>query len=350
MPKGSRKHHHHHSDSRRPSRKKWLIIIAAILAYAVVFGCVVVLPKMLDKETEKEDRAGTGAELFRNSITTAYNGKDYVYRESDITNVLLIGVDTDQLSTTVSATSRSNTQADFLVLLVIDRKNATVTPLQLDRDTMTPVHVYGVLGKDTGTRIMQLCLAQGFGKSVGQNCRNTVTAVSDMLLGLPVQHYIVYDMNTINVFNDLLGGVTVQIEDDLSDVSPQMVPGATVTLHGDMAEGYVRARMGVGDGMNRSRMRRQREYLNNAITLAKELLRLDENFTSNLLMNMGDNYQSDMNMAYIVNLINRCSQYTTADFVTFEGEHRIGEDGFMEFHMNEKDMADTVLKLCYLAD
>lgn len=54
-------------------------------------------------------------------------------------------------------------QADFLQLLVIDDVGKTVKRLPIDRDTMTPITVLGVLGNRSGVRTAQLSLSHGFG-------------------------------------------------------------------------------------------------------------------------------------------------------------------------------------------
>ena len=60
--------------------------------------------------------------------------------------------------------------------------------------------------------------------------------------------------------NDMVGGVTVTIEDDFSEVDPTLKMGETVTLMGEHAENYVRQRKEVADGRNESRMQRQSSY------------------------------------------------------------------------------------------
>lgn len=285
--------------------------------------------------------------MFDSAVRYSDNGTEYVYRQSDLTTLLLIGVDRQGLNTGESLTARSNTQADFLLLLVLDRANKTVTPIQIDRDAVVPVNVYGVLGNLTGSREMQICLAQGFGKSLDANCRNTVTAVSGTLLGIPVDHYMVYDLSAINVLNDLLGGVTVTVEDDLTAFDSSLQVGSTVTLHGAQAEIFVRSRMGVGDGMNTSRLRRQRAYMESALIIVSEKSSADSSFIQSMISGMEDNYASDMNRGYVVNLFNRALGYEVKPIRVTDGEHGVGKDGFMECYLNEESIKRMMLEVCF---
>lgn len=339
----SSRHSNHHLHGRK---RKWIILAA--VAYAVLLVAILVLPKVLSKDDRTHtDVPGNGAELFDTAIRYSSNGADYVYRQSDLTTLLLIGVDREGLNKGESLTARSNTQADFLLLLVLDRENKTLTPIQIDRDAIVPVNVYGVLGNLTGTREMQVCLAQGFGKTLDANCRNTSAAVSGMLLGIPIDHYMVYDLSAINVLNDLLGGVTVTVEDDLTELDSALSVGSTVTLHGEQAEIFVRSRMGIGDGTNVSRLRRQRAYMESALSIVTKKSSVDSSFIQGLIGGMEGYYASDMNRGYVVNLFNRAIGYDMRPIRVTDGEHGVGKDGFMECYLNEESIKRMVLEVCF---
>ena len=63
-------------------------------------------------------------------------------------------------------------------------------------------------------------------------------------------------MDEIAQLNHVIGGATVTIEDDFSDVDSSLVQGETITLTDEQAYNFLSARMNVGDGENESRMRR----------------------------------------------------------------------------------------------
>ena len=87
---------------------------------------------------------------------TYYNGTAYARRE-DLETVLLLGVDKFEGETPEGYIN--NQQADFLLLLVMDKQHETCTPIQLNRDTMTQIQILGVTGEPAGTFTGQLALA-----------------------------------------------------------------------------------------------------------------------------------------------------------------------------------------------
>ena len=57
-------------------------------------------------------------------------------------------------------------------------------------------------------------------------------AVSTLLGGHKIDGFAMVNMSAIEVVNDMVGGVTVTIEDDFPD-SDTLIKGQTVTLHGE---------------------------------------------------------------------------------------------------------------------
>ena len=344
LPKKRSSHHAGH----RLSKKKRTGIILGAVAYILLLSAVFLLPKLTERGTKTEpDKPGNGAELFESEVRYRSGEDEYVYRENELTTLLLIGVDREELSTAAAVTARSNTQADFLTLIVLDRKNRTVTPVQIDRDAIVPVEIFSVLGRPNGMRELQVCLAQGFGKTADENCRNTARAVSRLLLGVPVDHYMAYGLNAIDAFNELLGGVTVTVEDDFSDLDPALVPGRTVTLKGAQAETFVRGRHFVGDGTNVSRLRRQRAFMESALADATAKSRADSGFVHAVMNGMEGLYVSDMNRGYVINLLNRALSYSVQPFRVTEGEHTVSEKGFMECAPDKNSIEKMMLELCF---
>ena len=68
--------------------------------------------------------------------------------------MLLLGVDKFEGETPEGYLN--NQQADFLLLLVMDKQHETCTPIQLNRDTMTQIQILGVTGEPAGTFTGQL--------------------------------------------------------------------------------------------------------------------------------------------------------------------------------------------------
>jgi anionic cell wall polymer biosynthesis LytR-Cps2A-Psr (LCP) family protein len=127
----------------------------------------------------------------------SYKGENYALRE-DLETVLLLGV--DKYVTETGVESYNNTQqADFLMLIIFDRTNKSYTALQLNRDTMTEITMLGVRGEQAGVFTGQLALAHTYGSGGKDSCRNTVDAVSNLLYGIDIDHYVAVTMDAVPI-------------------------------------------------------------------------------------------------------------------------------------------------------
>lgn len=303
-----------------------------------------------------------------------YEGRVYEARPSaEVTNILLIGYDhhADGMEETLHGYSNGG-QADFLLLLTIDHEQKTIRPLQIDRDTMTAIYVTDVNGKQHRRSSLQICLAHAYGNTREKNNANTVQAVEALLGieakddGVQIDWYMAMDISGISRLNDVLGGVTVTLQDDLTYFDETMTVGATLTLNGRQAEAFCRGRYNVGDQTNASRMKRQQQYMNAASGVLIQRLKEDVNFGSDLLDQMGIIY--DMTTAAtddpfsfsdpvegtpagqsqehylmtnepqssIVGLLAKILDYEVLQTETLPGAHTIGSSGYVEYRL-EKD-------------
>ena len=265
-------------------------------------------------------------------------------RKGGVTSILLMGVDRD--GSAVSGGYRNGGQADFLELLVIDDSSRTLTRIQIDRDTMTPITVLGVLGDRSGVRTSQICLSHGFGDGAAQSCELTVEAVSNLLLGAPIDDYIAMNLDGISVLNDAVGGVTVTLADDFSALDPAMTPGTTLTLQGDQAEYYVRSRMSIGVGTNEARMERQQDYISRLAEGLNARMREDQSFAGALYDALEPYIVTDVSRGLLINQAWAAKDYQR-EVIRLEGTHRIGADGFMQFYADEDMIRRIVLELFY---
>ena len=259
--------------------------------------------------------------------------------------MLLIGVDWTEQAQRASA--RYDGQADFLLLLSFDREKKTVASLQLDRDTMTPIRIYGPFGDYTGVRETQICLSHAYGATAEENCENTVWAVGRLLGNIPIDGYMALDMSGITALNDALGGVTVTLEEDFSSLDPQMVKGATITLQGKQAETFVRGRTGVGDGTNASRMQRQRTFIRSAEELLVQRMNEDMGYAGTLYDALAGHMTTNIERGWLINRAYECRDYRRPETKTLAGGHCIGADGFMEFHADKDALNALLTEMCF---
>ena len=179
-----------------------------------------------------------------------------------------------------------NGMADFLLVLSIDKTADTYTLLELNRDTVMMVPTLDENDEIKGYQYMQMCTAHWYGSTREAGCQNQVQAVSDFLGGVDFDGYYAISMYDIGKMNHAIGGVTVTLEDDLSKEDPQMKKGATLTLTDKQAEIYLRARMGVGEGLNTERMARQHTYLTAFLDQGMEKLAKTPRYFYDLFENM----------------------------------------------------------------
>ena len=331
---------HRHRRKRLSGTAIAAVLVCTALLYTGLLLGVQTIGNRLEQRDAVESIGSLEGRFTSEALTMQYGGRTWTYRERELTNLLLIGVDWEESENTVSG--RYAGQADFLLLITIDRENKIVSTLQLDRDTMADIRVYGPLGDYTGIQKMQICLSHAYGKSDTQNCENTVWAVSRLLGGIPIDGYIALDMSGITAMNDALGGVTVTLEEDFSSLDPQMVKGATITLQGKQAETFVRGRTGVGDGTNAARMRRQKAFMQKAADLIAEGLEKDPGFAGTLLDSLSSHITMNITRGWLINKAYESSGYTRTDMQTLAGSHTIGADGFTEFHADIDALNDLL--------
>lgn len=273
-----------------------------------------------------------------------YNGEYYVPRDQ-LTTVLIMGLDKyEREESTIAYTNKM--QSDFLLLAVIDETAGQCELLHLNRDTMTEIHRLGIGGADTGTFVGQLALAHTYGSGGSDSCLNAVKAVSNLLGGVPIDHYMTLTMDAVGKINDMVGGVTVTVLDDFTGIDPALEKGKEVTLRGEQALLYVRTRKGVGDQSNLSRMERQRQYLEAFYGKLMEANKKVDGFLSSTLLKVNDDFASDCTVNQLDALSELLEACQVAPIRTIEGTAVDGEE-FVEFYTDEDSLRENVMALFY---
>ena len=321
-----------------------MTIIFLLMVIGVgLFGISVWERRQVEQELSQYDAAED--EPSGQTIEIEDGGIRYTLRR-DLDTYLLIGIDkfTDTLSDPEFHTN--NQQADFLILMVVDKTSKSYSAIHLNRDAMTEIQRLGMSGKKIGTFTGQLALAHTFGSGNKDSCRNTALAVSHYLLDVPVEHYFSLTMDAIPILNDLVGGVTVHIDDDFSAVDPSLEQGKDVRLQGQQALTFVRTRWYVDDGSNLSRMNRQREFINALYEQMTQKLQEDDGFAARLASRLADYSVSDLTTTELSNLADKLKNYRFTGIETIRGEAVLGEK-YMEFYTDESDLRALVLRVFF---
>lgn len=315
-------------------------------ALVLVLVCVVVLCSALFAISVWEQQQGFSGEQSTHESSTGVTAGGVEYElNKNIETVLVMGL--DKFSEDVDTSSYDNDQqADFLMLFVLDNQNKTCRALHIDRDTMVEMNVLGVAGQEVGTITQQLALAHTYGNGQNVSCRNTAKAVSNLLNGIDITHYVSVTMDAVPVYNDLVGGVTLQVLDDFTGIDDTLVKGEKVTLMGDHALTYVRTRYGMEDSSNSHRMIRQRQYIEELYRITREKVDEDESFILTAWEKMAQYTVSDCYEQDLLQIYEKVSEYEYLGTERIEGESVVGER-FMEFYPDEDALNELVLKMFY---
>ncbi len=294
----------------------------------------------------KKAAAAVEDDGYPERMTVYYDGAWYQLRD-DLETYLILGIDkTEETRRDAEDTIFNNQQCDFLLLMVVDKTNRSYCGIHLNRDTMCEIRRLGLGGVSTGTVFEQLALSHTYGSGGRDSCRNSAQAVSRLLYDVPVEHYFAVTMDAIPVLNDLVGGVKVHIDEDMNNVDPAFTEGADVSLNGQQALRFVRARMSVGDGSNLSRMNRQRTYMTALYGQMTKKLSSSDNFALKLANSLAEYMTSDLITEELAQLADRLKDYRFDGILVTEGEARPGTK-FTEFYPDEAALQALVVSVFF---
>lgn len=285
--------------------------------------------KMLSKK-ETQDHA-------RKEQGITYNGESYEYNYN-LRNILFMGVDkSDELREHETGWAG---QADCLILISVDKDKQETTLLEISRDAMTDVETYGEGDTYLGTQRMQIAAQYAYGDGKKRSCQLVKNAVSNLLYEIPVHSYVALSVDGIAKITDLMGGVTITVPKDYTDIDPQFQEGATLNLKGEQAEKYVRYRDTSVSGSNSERMERQTQFLE---ALALQLQGRSVSWYQNLQVEAQDYIVTDIKL----DEMDRLSRYPmNEDIRMVPGEVRQGEK-HDEFIVDNKKLKEIIIKLFY---
>ncbi len=312
-------------------------IIAIILGIVLVSAALVCLfgfiEKLLDKPGDNDPYSN--ATMGR----IVYNGQQYK-RNDRVKTVLLLGI--DSLDEETVGDDRSQ-QSDFISVLIVNERDETYQILQLNRDTMTQIRQLDEYGRVVGTYEGQLTLAHAYGSSENMRCKNAMEAVENLLYGIEIDHYLSITMDAVPILNDAIGGVTLTLRDDFTFMNPAYVKGTEVTLMGEEALTYVRARGQMEDPTNLNRMERQSQYMDHVLRKI-DALQLEDIVRT--MMKLEDHLVSDCTIDQLSRLFDQAGEYEYTGTITLPGEAVVGEM-FMEYYVDEIAVQKTVVDLFY---
>lgn len=216
---------------------------------------------------------------------------------------------------------RNGSQADMLMLLVIDETRGRTTGLQLNPDTMVSFTAPGT------QEPLELPLGEiySYGSGGSDSCLSQQKAVSKLLGGLKIDHYMILSQDSIGIINDLLGGLEVKLPEALAEQYPEAGEAGAVRLTGQQAIGLFGYREDA-DVSGQLHMACQQQFM---MALYGPFTRSmqDDNFLTKLTMQLGDRLNTDLALSQMVHLMEVMEACQLVDtIVTLPGEAR-QEDG-----------------------
>jgi len=324
-----------------------LLAIVLILLAGLAAGFFLVQSR-INQEAIPDAGEAPHADLSSRFIT--HDGKQYRIRQN-LSSILLIGFDSFEEDTDriVEGKNRNRDLSDFIVVLLVDHKNKTITPLQLNRDTLCEIPWLDETGAVGGYHTEQLAFAHTYGSGGEDSARNTVRAVRMLLYNAPIQDYVVFSMDTVPILNDLVGGVTLTLSEDLTAINPAYTKGSRITLEGNKALHFLRYRENTG-GSNWYRMRRHRQYLTAFFESTERAIREDPDLATKAYSKVSPYLCTSMTVNNITELVDQISEYSLNETLAPGGTAVPGEK-FYEFHVDEQSLWDCVYKAyCQTSD
>lgn len=314
--------------------RKILLLLAELLAIAAIVFGVVFFQKRAQEQDASLVSPEEAAKRYRPSIT--YAGQDYPLKRN-ISSVLLIGTDNfvDDDDQYKDLPYNFNL-ADLLVVLVFDHSAKTVTPLQINRDTMCDVRTTS--GR---MRRMQITLSHGYFSGREDSCENTRLAVENLMFNVPIDSFLAFSMDAVGPANDLVGGVTVTLEDDIPALGPEYVRGANITFHGAQALRFLRYRDTSQLDDNLRRMGHHRLYITAFTEQARQLAAKDPDFTMKAFRAVEKFLCTDLSVDNVSRMLENINEYEVRPTITPDGAYQAGEQ-FAEYIVDEHSLWECV--------
>lgn len=313
--------------------KLLLIILVVLLILGVVVGVLYVQKRAAEQDQQLVSAEDT-EKRFRPSIS--YQGQNYPLKRNT-SSLLLIGTDImegdgkpvdDELTYNFKL-------ADFIVVLLFDHSNKTVTPFQVCRDSMCDVDTL------RGLRRMQITLAHTMGNGKEESCITVKKALERLIYGVPIDNYVSFTMDAVPVLNDLVGGVTVKLEDDIPQLGDAYRKGESVTLRGKEALRFVRYRDTSLLDDNLRRMGHHRLYLYAFTEAARGALSRDQDLAIKAFKLVDPFLCTDLTVDDVSKIVDNLCNYEILPVVTPTGVYIKGEQ-FPEYILDETVLWDCV--------
>jgi len=288
-----------------------IIAIASLIAALVMFLIIVFLINKPENSLAKRIKD-------RDFKTIVIDELKYLPKEG-VLNILIFGVDKDSTVEVVDG-YRNSAVADFLAILSIDMNNESYSVTMINRDTITSVNILSISGESAGTADMQIGLSHTYRDGGSDSCNNVVKAVSELFWNIPIDGYIKLYLDSIPIMIDSFCG-SQGLEITVPSAWKDLEEGETAYFSGTEVQEFVRARQGVDDGTNLSRMKRQQAFIQAFLNKTKTI---SETFSfTSFLKNTKECYYSNLNSQDMLDIYNFAKDYEFNSFYNYTGVQEV---------------------------
>ena len=165
-----------------------------------------------------------------------------------------------------------------------------------------------------------------------------VDTVSNLLYKVPIQRYCSINLAAIPIMNDAIGGVDVQVLEDISGPTGNYRAGETIHLEGEMARDYVQQRDTNVYGSSLNRLEREKQYITNYFATAKEAVKKDMSLPLSLYQSLQPNMCTNITVEDIAYLVPELLK------ISLNGASW-GE--YLEYHVNAEQLKELVINNFY---
>lgn len=327
----------------RVKKKPFLITITGILIFVMlVIGGYTVIRAI------GKSRLQSKTELP--SAPVRYQGALYEYNENIIT-FLVMGIDKGKETFEpweAELDNSGNGQADALFLAVLDTENHTIKVIGINRNTMTDIYLCDDTNAPIPTSFSQIALQHAYGADGTVGCEYQVKVVQDLFYHLPIHGYVAINVDAVPVINDTVGGVTVDVLEDITLHDANLVAGNRVHLMGESAYWYIKYRDIEQFASVDMRTKRQAQYLNGFIDAAKQSVKEDPFLAVQLYRELKPHMDTNISAVEAVYLASDLPKYQFDEnsFYKLSGETVMGER-YEEFYPDDDALLTLILDIFY---
>lgn len=287
----------------------------------------------------------------------ALDGKAYEYDE-DIINLLFLGIDrAGSISTETNLDNWKAGQADAIFILSLNPDKKTIRIVGIPRNSMVDVDIYDQNARQMETIHNQICLQYGYAGGGENGLHAMKDAASKLMYDLPIHGAFAIGYDAVSIINDKVGGVDVEVLEDMPEKNKAFVLGNTVHLDGKLALQYVRERDYYQLGSPTLRLKRQKQYITALIQAAKTCVKQDPLLVTDLYNSITKYMNTDVTVDEAVYLVRQALDYQfdgdsfyllQGDDVSVSFTRKDGtEDFYDDYYLREDSIRQVMIDAFY---